>query len=167
MTSFCFVVKFKNELNCLIDGATIYYTLDGSEPSRNSLIYNGSITITSDTIVKAIAVKDGLANSDVVTYTYTIKEVKPSILDYSVAHKKTSSYYKFYITFDDYVDDANLHIALYDSKGILLSMTCEPCEGDKYYIISVPVKQSGVICKTFVWTDKFKPITHSKSVELE
>lgn len=53
------------------DDATIYYTLDGSTPTVESIEYNGAITLTETTTVKAIAVKDGYEDSEVVEATYT------------------------------------------------------------------------------------------------
>jgi acyl carrier protein phosphodiesterase len=57
-------------------GATIYYTLDGSCPcdatARN--LYDGPITVSSDVTIKAVAVKDGMADSEVATFTYTVVE---------------------------------------------------------------------------------------------
>ena len=51
--------------------ATIYYTLDGSDPTVESNKYNGAITLTETTTVKAFAVKDGYKDSEVVEATYT------------------------------------------------------------------------------------------------
>jgi len=52
-------------------GATIYYTTDGSTPSSNSAVYSEPIAVSRYTVVKAIAVKDGVS-STVATATYII-----------------------------------------------------------------------------------------------
>lgn len=53
-------------------GATIYYTVDGTEPTSASTEYTGPITINSSCTLKAIAVKAGMIDSDVAVNTYTI-----------------------------------------------------------------------------------------------
>lgn len=60
-------------------GSTIYYTLDGSEPTVNSTVYTGPITMLTDATIKVIAVKEGLANSEVVTRQYKITEEAPQL----------------------------------------------------------------------------------------
>lgn len=52
------------------EGAVIYYTLDGSEPTVASNVYTTGIRIEEDTVIKAIAVKAGYENSDITTGTY-------------------------------------------------------------------------------------------------
>jgi hypothetical protein len=56
----------KITLECGTDGATIYYTTDGSEPTENSTKYEGSFYIEKDCTIKAKAFKDGIDASAVV-----------------------------------------------------------------------------------------------------
>ena len=62
------------EISCDTDGATIYYTTDGTDPTTGSTAYTGAITINSNMTIKAIAVKDGYANSAVASAAYTIRD---------------------------------------------------------------------------------------------
>ena len=65
----------KVELSTKTDDAVIYYTVDGTTPSAESTLYNGAITITEDTTIKAIAIK-GKTKSSVLTVKYTVKEAE-------------------------------------------------------------------------------------------
>lgn len=59
-------------LSTITENANIYYTLDGSTPDSNSIIYTSPITITENTTIKAIAIKEVLDDSDILTSVYTI-----------------------------------------------------------------------------------------------
>jgi len=62
--------------------AQIYFTVDGSEPTTSSSLYTSEILIYSDEIIKAIAVKEGMPNSAVVSASYSIdtsRAVSPSM----------------------------------------------------------------------------------------
>lgn len=52
------------------DGATIYYTTDGTNPSTSSQVYSEAFVITNGTTIKAIAVKNNV-QSLIVSKTYT------------------------------------------------------------------------------------------------
>lgn len=67
------------ELSPGTEGADIYYTTDGTTPSKtNGTKYTGAISVTGTegqsvtTTIKAIAVKDGMQDSSVSEFTYTI-----------------------------------------------------------------------------------------------
>ena len=59
-------------ISCATDGATIYYTTNGTTPTTSSSVYSGAITINTTQTIKAIAAKVGNANSEVASATYTV-----------------------------------------------------------------------------------------------
>jgi Chitobiase/beta-hexosaminidase C-terminal domain/FG-GAP-like repeat/IPT/TIG domain len=52
--------------------STMYYTLDGSDPTNASAVYNGPIGVTSTETIKAIAMANGYIASPISTASYTI-----------------------------------------------------------------------------------------------
>jgi len=73
------------------DGAQIYYTTDGTTPDVNSTLYTAPFTISSSTIVKAIAVKEGFTNSNMASATYTFPVDLPTIAAFKQANTATNS----------------------------------------------------------------------------
>ena len=76
----------KVALESSTEGATIYYTTNGVEPGRTTgTRYTDPITAPGmegqsiTTTLKAIAVKDGMQDSEVKTFTYTINIPKPIV----------------------------------------------------------------------------------------
>ncbi|MDD4237584.1 MAG: Ig-like domain-containing protein [Desulfotomaculaceae bacterium] len=64
-------------LSTATTGAVIYYTDNGSTPTTSSKPYTTSINIAATTTIKAVAVKSGCADSDIVTFQYTINTGPP------------------------------------------------------------------------------------------
>ena len=63
--------------SCGTSGATIRYTLDGTEPNARSTVYSGGITVADDTVVSIRAFKSGMDASDAVSIAYTVKKAAP------------------------------------------------------------------------------------------
>ncbi len=61
-------------LSCGVNGASIYYTLDGTDPTMGSLCYSRPVVIERDTVVTAYAVKEGYLDSDPAVFTYLLRE---------------------------------------------------------------------------------------------
>ena len=55
---------------CETPNARIHYTLDGKQPTEESPLYSGVLTMTESCTVKAIAVKENFNNSDVMTHMF-------------------------------------------------------------------------------------------------
>ncbi len=59
-------------ISCSTAGATIRYTINGSEPTSSSTQYTGPISVDSSRTIKAKAFKSGMAESYTASATYTI-----------------------------------------------------------------------------------------------
>jgi|GEM_PF-2687390 len=68
-------------LSTKTSGAEIYYTMDGTEPTRESELYTEPFVVDDDLMIKAFAVKSGLDDSAVVTYTYIVGDDIPGLID--------------------------------------------------------------------------------------
>ncbi len=59
-------------ITCATEGASIYYTVDSTEPSAtNGTLYSAPFSLTEECTVKAIAVADGMENSAVTEAAFT------------------------------------------------------------------------------------------------
>ncbi len=90
-------------LTCQTAGATILYTLDGSCPcdaqNANVLTYTGPITATGEELtIRAMAVANGMAESDVVEFRYKVIDnpvsVEPILLSPFTLHPSPTEYYR-------------------------------------------------------------------------
>lgn len=74
------------------EGASIYYTINGDEPTTDSSLYEEAIEITEAMTIKAIAVKDGMANSSVASASYTIKVPADASFNFAAPETLTPAY---------------------------------------------------------------------------
>ena len=73
------------------DDATIYYTIDGSEPTTSSLLYTEPIPVDQKKMtIKAFAVGGGLPDSKVLTVEYRVRNAEPLAID-TIATDETSA----------------------------------------------------------------------------
>ena len=63
------------EMTCETEGAEIRYTLDGSEPTKESTLYSGQFEVTPPVTIKARGYKEGLLASDVASYEVEVPSV--------------------------------------------------------------------------------------------
>lgn len=80
------------DIECATPDAMIYYTLDGSTPTIESNRYFGTITIDTNSKLKAIAVKENMYNSGVMSAQYVILDTNSLvILPFDMMHNSDSS----------------------------------------------------------------------------
>lgn len=75
-------------ISCSTGGVTIYYTIDGSDPDESSMLYTGPISVVghgTNLTIKAIAFRDGMAESDLEIINYSINYDQVSTPVMSVA----------------------------------------------------------------------------------
>lgn len=117
-------------ITCETEGATIYYTTDGSDPTAESTEYTAAFTVTETTTVKAIAIK-GEYSSEIAESVITIrKDLQPGESDLIWDYTETAPTANpdNGLTYGSKVDDATL-------KGIKLNgsgyawFTKNPVEG--------------------------------------
>jgi len=58
-------------ITCATSGATIRYTLDGTEPTETSTVFTGPIFLSDDAVITAKAWNDGMNPSAAISATYT------------------------------------------------------------------------------------------------
>lgn len=95
------------------DGATIYYTTNGKEPTKNSNLYTKAITLTKTTTIKAISVKDDVTGP-ISEFTYV---VKPG--NVVITHGAAGTYDEFAV------------VELVSSSGANIYYTLDGSEPDK------------------------------------
>lgn len=105
-------------ISCTTAGATIHYTLDGTNPTTSSAVYSSPITISETTTVKAMAEKAGMENSSIATATYTIEQVTPiTIAEARALANDEYALVQGVVTFIDgrnvYIQDATAGIDLF------------------------------------------------------
>ena len=107
-------------LSCETEGADIYYTLDGTDPSTTSTKYTAAFTIDKTTTLKAIAIK-GEDESAVASATYTFPVTYNNIAALIAAAptedvilKLTDAQVLYVNNKDMYIKDATGAIDFYD-----------------------------------------------------
>ena len=105
-------------ITCGTDGAAIYYTTNGVEPTSGSTLYEGAFNITEACTVKAIAIKDGYDNSAVASKEFE-KIIPYTTIDELLVKAKEvkSTATDVYVTFNNWVVSAVKNSNAYVTDG--------------------------------------------------
>ena len=122
------------------DGATIYYTIDGSEPTSSSSVYSTPLSISTTTSVKAFAVKADCVDSAVASATYTIEAPTQLVMSAITCSAQTGSSLTF--TWTAVTNATGYQVSLdggtnWESKQAGLSYTWTGLSASTQYTITV------------------------------
>lgn len=110
------------------EGASIYYTLDGSDPTQGSTLYTAPLNITTNTTIKARGYKDGLEPSFIATGIYSFPTTVSSIAELKQLPTGTTPYVlsgEVVLTFQQtfrhqkYIEDETGGILIDDNPGVI------------------------------------------------
>lgn len=82
-------------LKSATEGASIYYTIDGTEPSVNSTLYTEPFTLGESATVKAIAVKEAYNDSKVTSATFNVTKAGTTYRFKNVQKDGTCYYFTY------------------------------------------------------------------------
>ena len=103
-------------ISCETDGATIYYTTDGTTPTNASTEYTGAIEVSTTTTIKAIAY-NGTDDSEVATVTLTFPTIYANIAAFKTAN--ATGYLNMAGAQVVYIDNAKKNIYVRDTSGAI------------------------------------------------
>lgn len=111
---------YELELSCETPGATIYYTTDGSCPCDGSdrMKYTKPIILNENMVIKAIAVKEGMEESEMATFFYLVYDPEAVSTVRNDDFRIWTSDQTIYVNHT--TDNANLYV--YDLSGKLLTV---------------------------------------------
>ncbi len=107
-------------LDCETENATVYYTLDGTTPSKtNGRIYTAPVVVLQDLTICAVAVKDEMFDSDVAVYEYNVLDTAVSVTNAVV---KAGDNARVDVYFADFIDVKNANVEIsYDAEVLTLA----------------------------------------------
>ena len=123
-------------LTCATEGATIYYTTDGTTPDETSMQYYNPFVIDSTCTLKARAFKGGMDPSNVAFAEYTFPTAVANIAEFKAAGALTAGTYRITgsVTFvyrngrRIFIEDATGGLLVYDNTTPVVTRTYN--EGD-------------------------------------
>ena len=142
--------------------AKIYYTTNETDPTTASTLYSGAISVSTTTTIKAIAVKEGMNNSDILTAVYTISGDDAQTATYT--GKSSNDTYTLKITentarYTAQIGDAyELTVGSKISIGVVNAasgniLNLQPSNSLQIFIATVSGSNLTALDGTITWTD--------------
>lgn len=136
-------------ITCATEGATIYYTTDGTDPTTESMPYAEPIPVNAVMTIKAIAVKDGMTNSAVATAAYIINLNPSIVVEAETPNPHSGDAGNAVIGFTKYNTNENVDQVIFYSDDAGLNTTDQPD-----WITNVSIdNQAGTVTLTMARND--------------
>lgn len=116
-------------ITCADTEAKIYYTLDGTDPTASSTLYEGVFDIAADVTVKAIAIRDGFPSSTIAEKAVTM--VDPSTV-ITVYVQKKEGFTKIYAWYKDSEENTQYPCGSWGGADLTESVTVAGVDYWKY-----------------------------------
>ena len=130
-------------LSCSHPKAVIYYTTDGTTPTKTSKVYRSPITIGGNMTLKAIAMHDDCLSSDVLTRTYTILVTSVSASPVTAARLIAGT-------------EVTLTASPSDSRIYYTTDGSEPTQSSRLYTSPIILERT-VVLKAKAFRDGYRP----------
>lgn len=150
--------------------ASIYYTLDGTDPTESSTSYTQAFVVSTDTTIKAKAFKTNYQESNITSVSYTFVTTPPDWWDINwtkrqllnISNPSTSENLTDFpilikldtsrINYADFMSQGE-DIRFIDTNGALLSYEIENWDiaGDSYIWVEIPSLSAGTVANIWMY----------------
>ncbi|MGN1340592.1 MAG: chitobiase/beta-hexosaminidase C-terminal domain-containing protein [Oscillospiraceae bacterium] len=140
------------------DGASIYYTTDGSEPTESSTQYSGEFTLTDTATVKAIAVRVGMADSETASAEFVF--VEPVTVTGHNLLLGDDIGVKFFMSFDEELleaDNSEVRLTVNDRETVVALSAAEKTDNVYAFVCPVAAAEMNDIITAQLYVDG-KPV---------
>ncbi len=132
------------------DGCEIYYTVDGSDPITAGIKYNGKISIEEDTIIRAVAKKEGIYG-DISEFSYTVTNNTGSVISSNYPSGEYEGGINVYLTSTNPGEE----ILYSTDNAVSWNTYTGKIDVDKSTLIKAKIQQGG---ETFEFSYTIKPL---------
>lgn len=146
----------KIQISCETSGASIYYTLDGSTPTKDKSLYTNELELSESCTVKAVGIKEGFRDSEITEQNFEVlqKLPTPDIKQYT-----SSGYKNWFIILNnknDYIEysSSNLIFHIDDNNGFYNS-TVDWSTAQAYLIDTVGIPEIGNEVSCYATADNY------------
>ena len=132
------------EVSLSASAGEIRYTLDGREPQSNDLLYTGSVTIDSPTVVRARVFESGKVPGEIITQTFLIGEEFNGMPVLSItAEPETLFGDDIGIYFNEHEREVGVGPAVYKSKDAPGHLEFFPNDGSEGFSVNGGIRMGG------------------------